>query len=303
MKRPLEFIATGDDRSRKFEAFIDSFGQRHPGIDILLKTGQEAAIPALLIPPNIRLEAVPGDKWESVFTDFLKGNLSSLKNRHPVEELNTRARIKLFIAPLCPFCPSVISNLLALASDQPLLQLTIIDGEMFPEKALADQVKAAPTLILDDSVRWTGTVDMDEILSIIRDRDPASLSVESIKTLIENGAAEEVARMMADSGRLFPAFLDLLIHEKWPLRLGAMVAFEYLLEKDRELADEVIELLWVRFDKLDDGVKGDVLHLFGLVGGERAVEKLTTILNSPYPEEVLEAAKESLESAISTTLH
>jgi hypothetical protein len=58
-------------------------------------------------------------------------------------------------------------------------------------------------------------------------------------------------------------------------------------------------LLWPRFDRLDDGIKGDVLHLFGQSGGKSAIKKLKTILNAPYPKEVLEAAKESLESALS----
>ena len=137
---------------------------------------------------------------------------------------------------------------------------------------------------------------MTEVLSIIRDRDPVTLGADSLRTLIENGAAEELARMMVGSGKIFPAFLDLLTHEKWPLRLGAMVAFEYLMELNQDLGNEVVETLWKRFEKLDDSVKGDVLHLFGQSGSEKTISFLKTILKGSHSKPVLEAAEEALES-------
>jgi len=298
MKHQLELITTIDERSRKFEEFVDSLIRRQSGIEILRGTIGDDGSPALLISPNIRFEALPTDKWEHVFIDLLKGSNSFSKITESAEELNSPAHLKLYITPFCPFCPQVISDLLPLAHNQPHLQLTIIDGEMFPEKASRDQVRAAPTLILDDSVRWTGKVNVAEVQSIIRDRDPSSLGADSLRTLIENGAAEELARMMAGSGKIFPAFLDILTHEKWPLRLGAMVAFEYLLEQNHELANEVIELLWRRFEKLDDSVKGDVLHLFGQSGAEKTIGFLKTILKGSYSKAVLEAAEEALESIL-----
>lgn len=295
MKHQLELIVTGDERSRRFDEYIDALARRHPGIEILKKTEAQADSPALVIPPNIRFEAVPANKWEPVFIDFLKEE-AFLKTAEPVRDMNSSVHLKFYLAPFCPFCPQVLADLLPLAGAQPLLHLTVIDGEMFPEKASLDQVRAAPTLILDDSVRWIGTVNMTEVVSIILDRDPASLGAESVRTLIENGAAGELARMMAGSGKIFPSFLDLLTHEKWPLRLGAMVAFEYLLEQNRGLADAVLESLWSRFDKIDDGIKSDVLYLFGQSGGEQAMERLKIVLNASYPGYVHEAADEALES-------
>lgn len=296
MNHQLTLITTGDERSRQFEGFFNKLILEHPWLEILKETNKERTGPALLISPNIRFEAVPTDKWEPALMNFLKLNDSSSKIPVPVAELNSPAHLKLYIGPFCPFCPRIISDLLSLVENQPHLHLTVIDGEMFPEKASADQVRAAPTLILDDSVRWTGAVNMDEVISIVRDRDPAALGADSLRTLIENGAAEELARMMADSGKIFPAFPDLLTHEKWPLRLGAMVAFEYLLEQNRDLADEVIELLWREFDRIDNGIKGDVLYLFGQSGGEKVIERLKTVLKAPYPGYVHEAAEEALES-------
>ena len=296
MKRQLELITTRDKRSRKFEEFTDYLERKQPDLKIHRNTEEDDDKPALLIPPNFRLEALPTDKWETVFVDLLRGNDPAFKTIETIESLNSPVHLKLYITPSCPLCPGVISELLPLVYKQPLLNLTIIDGEMFPEKASFDQVKAAPTLILDDSVRWTGTVNMTEVLSIVRDRDPVILGADSLRTLIENGAAEELARMMVDSGKIFPAFLDLLTHEKWPLRLGAMVAFEYLMELNQDLGNEVVETLWKRFEKLDDSVKGDVLHLFGQSGSEKTISFLKTILKGSHSKPVLEAAEEALES-------
>jgi hypothetical protein len=299
MKRHLELIITADKRSREFEDFTNFLEREQPDLQLQKNTEEDNGIPALLIPPNIRFEALPTEKWETVFIDLLRGNESAFKKNETIEPLNSPAHLKLYVSPSCPFCPKVISDLLPLVYKQPLIHLTIIDGEMFPEKASIDQVKAAPTLILDDSVRWTGTVNITEVLSIIRDRDPSSLGADSLRTLIENGAAEELARMMAGSGKIFPAFLDLLTHEKWPLRLGAMVAFEYLMEQNQDLGDDMIELLWRRFDKLDDSVKGDMLHLFGQSKAEKTIGFLKTILKGSYSEIIIEAAEEALEAVLS----
>jgi len=301
MKRRLELITTRDKRSRRFEEFTDYLERKQPDLKIHRNTGVDRDNPALLIPPNIRLEALPTVKWETVFADLLRGNDQAFKTIETIESLNSPVHLKLYTTPSCPFCPGVISELLPLVYKQTLLNLTIIDGEMFPEKASIDQVKAAPTLILDDSVRWTGTVNMTEVLSIIRDRDPVILGADSLRTLIENGAAEELARMMVGSGKIFPAFLDLLTHEKWPLRLGAMVAFEYLMELNQDLGDEVVETLWTRFEKLDDSVKGDVVHLFGQSCSEKTISFLRIILNGSYSKSVLEAAEEALESIANKT--
>ena len=63
----------------------------------------------------------------------------------------------------------------------------------------------------------------------------------------------------------------------------------------------MIEMLWARFEKLDDSVKGDVLHLFGQSGNKIVTDKLKIILSKPYPKDVLEAAEEALASALSRT--
>ena len=41
-----------------------------------------------------------------------------------------------------------------------------------------------------------------------------------MEALLGDGRADLLARMMMGEGKIFPAFMDMLVHEKWPVRLG-----------------------------------------------------------------------------------
>ncbi|MBW2664117.1 MAG: hypothetical protein JRD93_19605 [Deltaproteobacteria bacterium] len=101
--------------------------------------------------------------------------------------------------------------------------------------------------------------------------------------------------MMLDKEIIFPAFIELLAHEKWPVRLGAMVVLEYITEKNRELAAQVISLLWKLFHDVNDQVKGDIVHIFGETGDYEIIPKLKTLLSGLYNNEVKSAAKEAID--------
>jgi hypothetical protein len=73
-------------------------------------------------------------------------------------------------------------------------------------------------------------VDAGELVTMMLDRDPTSLGADALRGMIEDGNAEGVARMMAERGQIFTSFVDLLIHPRWSVRLGAMVSFESLVE-------------------------------------------------------------------------
>jgi hypothetical protein len=166
---------------------------------------------------------------------------------------------------------------------------------LFPEMAKSDNIKSAPTVLLDEQYRWTGSVQVQEIVDMTLNRDPAQLSTTSLRNMFEDGEAVNVAEMMMSSGKVFPAFLELLVHEKWPVRLGAMVVFETVAAQNSSLASQTIPFLWERFPGSEDTVKGDILYLFGISGDQRTIPKLETVLNGHYSDEVKEAAAEALK--------
>ena len=130
---------------------------------------------------------------------------------------------------------------------------------------------------------------------MVVNRDPSKLSVLSLQGMFDEGNASGVAQMMIDSGKIFPAFLETLIHAKWPVRLGAMVAFEAIVEKNKSLAARVIPPLWEHFKSTDDQVQGDIVYLLGESGDASVIPKLKSVLNGPHDPEVKEASLEALE--------
>lgn len=158
----------------------------------------------------------------------------------------------------------------------------------------ADRIQSVPTLLLDDHFRWSGTLDLHEVLTIGTQRDPSQLSSASLRQMIENGQAERVASMIQERGRVFPALIDLLVHERWSVRLGAMVTAEYLAAGSRPLALALCDMLWHRFPDLEDPVRGDVVHVLGEVPSEENLTRLTRIASGAFGQIAKEAAEEVL---------
>ena len=113
--------------------------------------------------------------------------------------------------------------------------------------------------------------------------------------MLKEGKAGQLAEMMLEKEQVFPAFYELLIHPKWPVRLGAMVAMEELIGANLDLALETIEPLWQQFHKVDDRVKGDLLYIFGQTGQKDIIPYLKSVLNGDFAHEVKEAAQEALD--------
>ena len=163
------------------------------------------------------------------------------------------------------------------------------------KQAQRHNVRSVPLLLLDETYRWTGLTDVDEILTMCLERDPSLMSPTSLRRIIEDGDAEAAARMMMDGNAVFPALTSLLTDEKWSVRLGAMVVAEYLTDEAPELAETLSGLLWKDFERHPSQVQGDIAYIFGLIGSGDAVDHLKAITAGPYDIEVKQAAEEALE--------
>jgi len=189
-----------------------------------------------------------------------------------------------------------VKELLYLAGICESIKLTVIDGALFPEIAASEKIRSAPTVVLDDQFYWTGSIQMEEIVDMILNRDPSRLSASSLRAMFEDGNAVQVARMMLESGKIFSAFTELLVHKKWPVRLAAMVAFEAIVEENNLIVRPAIPYLWNCFLTTEDTIKGDILYLLGQSGDKGIIPKLETVLKDPYGVEVKEAAQEALDT-------
>jgi len=299
----IGLVESGHAHSQVFHEFCDGLTQLAPKIRIALEEGPFQQPPQILIGSSLKYQALPTDLEMQPFIEALaaldSGPLQvteSIKSR--LKENNLPATLTAFIAPQCTFCPKVISQLIPLSMVESSVQLIVIDGTLFPEMTQAHKIQSVPTILLDDQFRWTGSVPIDEIIDAISTRDLALLGAASLESILKDGQAGHLAAMMLDAQKIFPAFYELLTHEKWPVRLGAMVVMEEIAGKNPAMSSEAISPLWNRFDRVSDQTKGDILYLFGEIADRRAVSWLEEVTAGEFDLEVKEAAREALEKLV-----
>jgi hypothetical protein len=161
--------------------------------------------------------------------------------------------------------------------------------------AQTNRIQSVPTLLLDKEFRWTGSFVLEEVTEVLTNRDPAKLGSLALERILKEGNAAKLADMMLNKKEIFPSFLDLLTHHKWPVRLGAMVVMEEITNRNPKLAVQVIDPLWERFQQVEDAVKGDIIHVLGESANHRITPWMQMILDGKYDAEVKEAAREALE--------
>lgn len=300
----LRYAIAGHAADDAFVAFVN----RMTGTDTRVKAKRDGDTPVdrptLFAGPRVAYQAVPADRELECFLRVLKepgafADGIDVSVREALARLRMPAPVSVFITPGCPFCPTVVAALLGLAALNDNVWLTIIDGAKFPDAVEAHRITAAPTVILDDQLRWTGQVDVAEVVAMMLDRDPVRLSAGALKGMIEGGDADAVARMMIERQKIFPAFIDLLTHPRWSVRLGAMVAFETLVEAAPDLAGEVIEPLMAAYPDLDDTTRGDLLYILGVSGRREVLPFLTEIGATAEDPEVRNAAGEAIAALTS----
>jgi len=298
----LRFVKTRHETSRPLEEFCMVLQKAASKIHVVPENDESEAPSELRIHSRIRYRAVPLGRE---LDPFLKA-LSWIFNGQPLpslpfspllDKLTLPAELKLYIADQCPFCSGVVASLLPLAILSNWIQVTVIDAGLFIEEARINRILSVPTLVLDDQFRWTGTVKIQEVLEAIIHRDPSRLEADTLMNMIADGNAGLLSKMVMEKDMVFPALVDLLVHPKWPVRLGAMVALETIAAEKPALAQKMVGPLWARFDAADGKVKGDILYLVGEIDTGGSIGRIQEVLNrsADYDAEIIEAAEEALE--------
>jgi hypothetical protein len=177
-----------------------------------------------------------------------------------------------------------------------LIRLSIIDAALFPEMAGENDVRSVPTVLLDKQFRWSGSFLMEDIIRMMVQRSPEHLSAGSIQNMLEDGAAGKVAEMMVHYEQIFPSFYDLLIHEKWSVRLGAMVVMETIAEENIELAGTATAPLMQRYEDANPSVKGDMLYLLGTIASPEIIHPLKSFLSDSEAPDLKDALQEAISA-------
>ncbi len=294
----LTLILTRDERSPTLETFIQVLEDRWPALAVERTRADDDGPPYLALGEGLRFQGLPENTKLPPFLDILAGDVPP-----PPEEqraiLNRMAlgeELRLYVAAHCPHCPKAFRQWAALALAGPNLRVRIVDGSLFPEAAARDGVQAVPTLVMNGDWRWSGNIPVNDVLRQLADRDPSQLSAAALEGLVKEGRASKLAEAMQAHGTIFPAFIELLTHAKWPVRLGAMVAMEALIASDPDLARTAVPLIMSRFDGLDEQAKGDALYILGEAGDHQTLAQIQTLTLDGAGDELHRAAREAAES-------
>jgi len=291
-----------DDSGKILKKFCD-FIERHTGIvNVHTHKVMEGDYSHIRINQQIKYYAVPGEKELLPFLDLLSGKAASHVPRDVSDQailVDIPCGIDIFIGQHCPFCPEAVRKIAPLAIFNPKITVRIIDGLLYPELSEKYDVRSVPTVISCDGFRWSGSIPVNDILSAMITRDAATLGSDSLENMISDGKALDIARMMMDKNQVFPAFIDVLLHDKWPVRLGAMVAAETLCESRPDIAAMLISPLAERFFDVDDSVKGDIIQVLSEIRNRRATEFLLKIEKAAVSDEVKDMARDARDIVIS----
>jgi hypothetical protein len=292
----LRLTTTADSRSAELSEFCQRLSVWVPQVSILREENTELPYPLLLLPNGMRYMGVPAGSEVEPFVEALTQTQPRLSAELAgrLKGMDLPAALDLYVIPECRHCPMAVRRLMPLAEAAHLVRLTVIDGSLFPELAQRHSIRAAPTLLLDGQFRWAGSFDLQEVVSLMLTRDPVSLGPASLELMLKEGAARRLAQLMAERNAIFPAIVQLLCREQWPVRLGAMVTMEELYALRPELAQQVIDPLWEQFEAVSDPVKGDILYVCGEMGGPTVIPRLTFLLQGAVTAGVREAAEEAL---------
>jgi hypothetical protein len=289
---------TGHPEQKTFLTFAKEFSQWSDAVD-WQPSEATASLPGFILKDNIIYSALP---LEKELTPFLKGldtltaPALSLDIRKMLDQIQLPCSLTLYIALQCPHCPGMVAALMPMAAHCPKINLHIIDGSLFPDRAGKDKVMAAPCLILDKGFRWTGAVPLDEIVSMILNRDPSTLGTGTLKNILEAGQADWITREMINTQTIFDGFLGLLVHETWSVRLGAMVVVEALAEDAPDLAGQLTLPLIDIFHDKEIPVQGDILYALGEVGDEKTGDWIGQAVGESAHADIKDAAKDALEA-------
>lgn len=207
--------------------------------------------------------------------------------------------IEFFVSSVCPHCPAAFDVLIDILSSFSI-KTNIYFSEDTPEKLEKMGVLSVPTLIIkreyDEVARWTGKLFKDDIIKVLKGSGVEKLSEDYFINLLEQGNAEKVAGLVFDGNRIFDGFKQLFENEKWSVRLGAIVAAEYLSGLSYELYEDLLDYLNTNYFRVSDQIKGDIIYLFSLSSNKaKWINNIREITKNEENIELLEAAIEAIE--------
>ena len=227
----IEIFTNNTSQSDDMFRAVDLFVKNELHYD-MIETHSDGPCPYIKLKTNVILKAAPYGKIKELVLYILHYKPTDIDKQaiHTLHAITRPVSIKLYLTPMCPYCNSLVRELTPLIHMNSNVFFEIIDGELFHGLAKSDNIKSAPTVIIDGALRWTGQFKLSHLVEILNSDKAHDLNIDVQKKMIESGEAIRLADMMIHSQTLYPTFFSVLTHDKWPVRLGAMVAAERIGE-------------------------------------------------------------------------
>ena len=200
---------------------------------------------------------------------------------------------RLFTAPGCPLCATVLQGLNKLVKQKLIGKLTVVNVAEHPEQAKEYGVRAAPWLRLGPFT-LTGAHSTSELRQWAEWASGEEGSARYVEHLLKQGGYKQATAFIdADTHRL-KSLLAIVADPgaKLEVRLGVSALLEAHANSP-SLQDLLPQLAELTRDA-DHRVRADACHLLGLTGSAAARTHLETCLKDVH-EEVREIAEEAME--------
>ncbi len=257
---------------------------------------QDKGLPEIQLTDNLHFHALPEGTELSPFLNALsyKFQPPGLTPEYIGIDTLSLTHLIVFVSPHCPHCPSTLQQLLPIVWLNPNIHLNIIDVGLFPEQAEEHGIQSVPA-VLYKNFQWTGSIQFSEIMDVIRN-DPAQWHQETLQRMLEEGKAGQLAEVILEKGEFFENFHHLIAHELLSIRLGAMVCMEYIVDKNRPLAQTLSHKIWQMIPISNVQVQGDLIYLIGICGTRGHISKLKQLASQTTDDDIKEAVIEAIQS-------
>ena len=290
---------TRNSLSAQFREFVEELVAVSGKLQPIYTTHSEDGPPTIEIQPNLHYMALPKGRE---LVPFLKSLIARTQGEILLAERTLSAletfikpsKVEVVVSPTCPNCPLVVGlvNKLALASTY--MEVTIIDGTLFPDFVEKYDIRAVPTLIIEGDEQLVGQISEDLLVDKVTNQSPSTFHPDSFKKIVKEGDAEKLAGMMVADGDIYGVALELLADPDWSVRMGMMVVLEEVAQLNPDLVERVYPYLLGLLEHDDANQRGDMAYLLGLIGNGSVIRRLE-MLQDDKNREVAEAAFEAVQ--------
>ena len=131
----------------------------------------------------------------------------------------------------------------------------------------------------------------------IQDSHPAEVSDEELQKVIaeflEMGYVENIVAMFKQDPRYYDWIGKLIKDERFAVRLGVSVLFEYLVEDCPDQINLAIPSLARALQHAEARVRGEALSVLAIIATDEALNQVTTMTEDP-DREIADLAREIL---------